>query len=255
MALDLLMLEDYPTPTAFRLRHYGWENPAVTFGYSQPYAEVRAVVPTAIEEVIRRPTGGGVVDHRADWTYALVIPAGHPLARAQVAAPYRLVHTALANALRSLGQDSLLQKAEGRLQIADYRLQMADGGRMAEGTGLIADGSGQGAEGRDTRARVYAAIAQCFVDPSPDDIMSRTGLKIAGAALKRNRHGLLLQGSVARAAAPHVHDWKPLPALFAGQLAELLSLSVATPSALPFPTETIARSRAHFADAAWNRRR
>ncbi|MCU6551020.1 lipoyl protein ligase domain-containing protein, partial [Klebsiella pneumoniae] len=75
MATDFLLLQRYSNETHARFRHYGWHRPAFTFGYSQKIAFVRAQLPADTPvELCRRPTGGGVVDHRDDWTYALVIP-------------------------------------------------------------------------------------------------------------------------------------------------------------------------------------
>ena len=71
MATDFLLLKRYPADRTShaRFRHYGWHRPAFTFGYSQKIAYVRSQLPTDITpELCRRPTGGGVVDHRNDWT-------------------------------------------------------------------------------------------------------------------------------------------------------------------------------------------
>ena len=80
MAVDFLLLQRYPAADAARFRSYGWHRPAFTFGYSQALDFVRTQLPAGeTPDLCRRPTGGGVVDHREDWTYALVIPRGHPL--------------------------------------------------------------------------------------------------------------------------------------------------------------------------------
>ena len=78
MAADYLLLEHYPRPDRIRFRPFAWSEPAYTFGVSQPWAKYRAQVP-AHYPLIRRCTGGGLVSHLDDWTFALVIPAGHPL--------------------------------------------------------------------------------------------------------------------------------------------------------------------------------
>ena len=75
MALDFLMLQRYPEPGHFRLRHYEWRRPACTFGYSQKIAFVRKELPDPDLDVTRRATGGGIVDHTADWTFCLVMGA------------------------------------------------------------------------------------------------------------------------------------------------------------------------------------
>src|ERR1019366_863055 len=85
-------------------RHYGWRSPAFTFGYSQKMAFVRSQLPPGEAfDLCRRPTGGGVVDHREDWTYALVIPRGHALEEVRASQSYRSVHDCLATALCAQG--------------------------------------------------------------------------------------------------------------------------------------------------------
>ena len=77
MAVDFLLLQRYPDETSARFRHYDWRAPAFTFGYGQKIAYVReqlaAILSSGVERVdpnalsvdlTRRPTGGGVGDHR-----------------------------------------------------------------------------------------------------------------------------------------------------------------------------------------------
>ena len=47
-------------------RFYAWLEPAATFGYFQRFAEVERM--TLLRPLLRRPTGGGLVPHAADWT-------------------------------------------------------------------------------------------------------------------------------------------------------------------------------------------
>ncbi len=104
MAIDFLLLLRYPRPEAARFRHYGWHAPAFTFGYSQKIENVRAQLPSGERlDLCRRATGGGLVDHRDDWTYALVIPRGHALEEARATQSYRIVHECLAAALQAQG--------------------------------------------------------------------------------------------------------------------------------------------------------
>ena len=57
---------------------------------------------------MRRWTGGGIVDHRADWTYTLFVPRGFDLAEARGAESYRVIHAALVAALRAAGIEARL---------------------------------------------------------------------------------------------------------------------------------------------------
>ena len=196
MAVDFLLLQRYPNPTAARFRHYDWCGPAFTFGYGQKIAEVRAQLPPGENvDLCRRPTGGGIVDHRDDWTYTLVIPRGHPLEELRAAASYRAVHEAIAQALQDLGVPATTKPADPEAAAAPATL--------------------------------------CFERAETHDvIVSGSGAKIAGAAQKRNKHGLLFQGSIARAPAGSDFDW----AEFETRLTALLATTLAAPAVhVPWP--------------------
>lgn len=225
MAADLLLLKRYPDSRDARLRLYSWHRPAVSFGYSQRLAWVRERLPAGAAdavglELVRRPSGGGVVDHRDDWTYALVVPRGHELEAARALESYRAVHAALARALAACGQDAVL------------KARCED---PAEGAACAARGPGV-----------------CFEKPELFDVVrADTGAKIAGAAQKRTREGLLLQGSVARAAATGVGDWDRLGAAFAEALAETLGWSAEESPWPEYPEGEAEALTEQFASVEW----
>lgn len=200
MAADFMLLQRHPREKSARYRHYGWRSPAFTFGYSQKISLVRSQLPLGETlDLCRRPTGGGIVDHREDWTYAVVIPRGHPLEEARATQSYRAIHEALAEALRAAGVPVALKSA-------------APAEKGAEPGGP---------------AGVCFERAEIF-----DIVHAESGAKIAGGAQKRNKRGILFQGSVWRpAAGGDAVDWarlgEDLPARLA---AELHADAAATPS-------------------------
>ena len=204
MALDFLLLQRHPGPGIARFRHYEWRGPAFTFGYAQKIAWVRGGLPPGERlDLCRRATGGGIVDHRDDWTYALVIPRGHALEEARASLSYRAVHDCLAAALRAQGVPVTLKPA-------------AEAGPPAAG-GPPAPNPGTGI---------------CFENAEIFDVVNAgTGEKIAGAAQKRNKHGLLFQGSIWRPAAGAV-DWDKFHGDFTDRLAATLG---ATALRAPWP--------------------
>jgi lipoate-protein ligase A len=195
MAIDFLLLQRYPNAGAPRFRHYEWRSPAFTFGYGQKIGFVREQLPTdETYDLCRRPTGGGIVDHRNDWTYALVLPRGHPLEEVRATGSYQAVHEALARALQRLGVAAVLKPAV------------------------------------DTEED--AAPGVCFQRAEIYDVLDAdTGTKIAGAAQKRNKHGLLFQGSISRSAASNGSiDWQEFENRFVTELAAVFCQeAVATP--------------------------
>src|SRR3989442_10321356 len=75
MALDEAVLEAMPRLGQPVLRFYGWTEKAASFGYFQKYAQIEQM--TLLRPLVRRPTGGGLVPHDADWTYSLTFPTNH----------------------------------------------------------------------------------------------------------------------------------------------------------------------------------
>jgi lipoate-protein ligase A len=152
MAFDEALLEAMPRLQQPVLRFYGWTERAASFGYFQKYAAVEFA--TSLRPLVRRPTGGGVVPHDADWTYSLAFPAGHEWYALKAVESYHRAH-------------EWIQAAFTRLNIAT---ELAAGCRKAE-------------------------PGQCFAGYEKSDLLWR-GKKIAGAAQRRTRNGLLIQGSV-----------------------------------------------------------
>lgn len=103
MAVDEWLLETAEMPV---LRVYGWLGKWGSLGYFGSLADARMSFPEI--DWVRRWTGGGTVDHRADWTYTLIAPEGEPLAVLRGAESYRAIHAALVGALSPEGIDSHL---------------------------------------------------------------------------------------------------------------------------------------------------
>jgi lipoate-protein ligase A len=109
MAVDQLLMERVGAVGGRPLlRIYEWCEPTVTFGYSLPLADAVEAFPEGDGEnyltYVRRWTGGGVVDHRIDLTYTLVVPRSHALATARGAESYRVIHQVLADTLVAMGE-------------------------------------------------------------------------------------------------------------------------------------------------------
>ncbi len=204
MAADFLLLQRYPRAAVPRFRHYGWRAPAFTFGYSQKIAFIReqlAAFPGEHFDLCRRPTGGGLVDHRDDWTFSLVIPRGHPLEELRATQSYREVHEALAAALRAQGVP-----AKTKVERVDLNALSVEAAPWGQGAPPSAGPAGV-----------------CFQRAEVHDVVhERSGEKIAGAAQKRNKHGLLFQGSIAKAAAGAAVDWEKFGDDFVAGIATML---------------------------------
>jgi lipoate-protein ligase A len=216
MAADLMLLEFYPAPAQIRFRAYAWSEPAYTFGVSQAWAKYRAQVP-ARYPLVRRCTGGGLVSHLDDWTFALVIPPAHPLFKADAMASYAAVHEALLQALLRQGQPVKLAP-------------------MPSGT------------------RDFQSPDDCSRRAEPNDLVrSDDGRKVAGAAQKRTRQGLLIEGYIWR---PFLSgcDWDRFEKDFVQALSTVLgspAVDVPEPIYNQFDHEG---TWAKFASREWNER-
>jgi lipoyl(octanoyl) transferase len=157
MSIDEALLRSQTIPT---IRFYRWRSPSLSFGYFGRFADV--AVYAAERDIVRRWTGGGIVLHGADLTYAIVIPASDPVFDESSIAIYEKIHGALAYALNGIGERAVVA---GSLD-----------------SGAIAFSK-------------QASGSNCFTNPVRADVMM-DGRKIAGAAQRRTRRGLLQQGSI-----------------------------------------------------------
>lgn len=221
MASDFLLLQRYPRTDDIRFRHYGWHRPAFTFGYSQKISFVREQLPTEDPvELCRRPTGGGVVDHRNDWTYALVIPRRHAAFEARAIESYRLVHTCVVEALVAQGISAKLNERDP---------EPDENSAAVPGPGVCF-----------TRAERY------------DVIRVDTGEKIAGAAQKRNKHGLLFQGSLARSALGAVLDDEAFHTALCERLASAFEVGMEEATWPEWENDELSQLVDHYASPEWN---
>jgi lipoyl(octanoyl) transferase len=152
MAQDEALLEAMTRLQKPVLRFYGWQEPAATFGYFQNFIEVGKT--TRLRPLIRRPTGGGIVPHDADWTYSFAVPPGHEWHALKAEESYHRIHEWIRRAFEKLNVPT---------ELAPFRK--------------------------------VALPGQCFAGHEKSDLLWH-GKKIAGAAQRRNKLGLLIQGSI-----------------------------------------------------------
>ena len=106
MAVDSwLLAQNIPV-----LRLYYWKGSWGSMGYFGEVEEAGKLLPKV--SLVRRATGGGLVDHRNDITYTLVVPRSYGLAKAKGVESYRLIHSALAAALVNSGHGAELVRQD-----------------------------------------------------------------------------------------------------------------------------------------------
>jgi lipoate-protein ligase A len=149
MAIDEALLECATTPS---IRFYKWDHPALSFGYFGKFTDVANH--STERDLVRRWTGGGIVFHGDDLTYAIVIPQSDAAFAESAMSIYEKIHNAIRAAFAANGQ----------------RVELAMNG-------------------------IPKISESCFANPVRADVLSN-GRKVAGAAQRRTRRGLLQQGSI-----------------------------------------------------------
>lgn len=255
MAVDEALLIDAAEHNTAALRFYHWDEPTLSLGYFQRYADRQQHAASLACAAVRRQTGGAAILHDRELTYSLVLPAGHPLTK-QNEKLYRIVHEVFIKILTPPGDGA---DAIRRLQI----------------------------RGDVTRILPAEEPFLCFQRKSPGDVVfvppnnlknvanmspriePPVVTKILGSAQRRHGGALLQHGSLLlerSPAAPELKGWRDLGdptvainaviSAAARQIGEALHLEFHE-AKLPKELESIASEIANnkYRSPAWTKRR
>ncbi len=104
MALDTALLGATGPSAPPTLRFYRWSRPAYSIGYFQSVEKIVRAFRCAETgfDVVRRPTGGGMVRHGEDLTLSIALSEDHPRLAGRVSDSYRSVHAVILAALEPM---------------------------------------------------------------------------------------------------------------------------------------------------------
>ena len=90
-----------------------------------------------------------------------------------------------------------------------------------------------------------------------DDLLLAGNAKLAGAAIKRTRYGILLQGSIDREKLPEGFNLEKFSTDFTAAISEQLGISINQPSDLRplFRQPLLNDYRTRYADIKWQEKR
>ena len=221
MAIDEALLQNAKVAS---LRFYRWDHAALSFGYFGKFTDVEAHGKK--RELVRRWTGGGIVLHGDDLTYSIVIPAGDPAFAYSTMSIYEKVHEALRKTLGATGQHA---------ELATVAAVSSPPGRFGNRPSLFSALIDRGYNQND-----------CFANPVRADVLFN-GEKVAGAAQRKTRAGLLQQGSIQNVDLPEDFGEQ-----FAAQLTENCDYRQLNGAVLERATEIAAQK---YGTDTWLRKR
>ena len=191
MACDEVLVNLAEAPI---LRVFRWRSPWVSAGFFTAMEDAARAWPDL--PVCRRWTGGGIVVHEGDFTFSLVVPRGARLAAERPGESYRLIHAALAEALRAQGYAAVLSdEAAGDSRecfvgavehdvVLDGR-KLAGGAQRRTRRALLHQGSVQGAA---KLSRAFGPVFAGTLAASVGDWCPPTGLEERVATLTREKY-------------------------------------------------------------------
>jgi lipoate---protein ligase len=155
---DALETLDEDAPCILHL--YEWEAPTISYGYflkPEVLFKEDAVRAHGLQ-LVRRPTGGGAVFHLWDMAFSVLLP--HRLCKEKTLDNYQLIHRAVLDSVRELASETFE-------------------GELAQPTNVSPERN-----------------SFCMAQPTSYDLVWENK-KIAGAAQRRTKNGLLHQGFIA----------------------------------------------------------
>lgn len=165
MQKDAALLESLEGKEAV-LHFYAWDGPSATYGHfikPSDYLDMQAAAEFGLT-CAKRPTGGGIVFHLADFAFSVLVPADHPRFGQNTLENYALINRAMMKCLHPLASKLSLLPIEP--------------------TSL------------DAASRQF-----CMAKPTKYDVLWK-GRKIGGAAQRRTKKGFLHQGTISLAPLP-----------------------------------------------------
>lgn len=188
MAVDEWLMETVKIPL---LRVYAWQGNWGSLGCFGKISEARRALPGI--DWVRRWTGGGIVDHRSDWTYSVLAPAGEKLCQFRGAESYRMIHAALCKALEKeidvrlssgdhqTGAALCFSNPVGHDLVDGQGRKLAGAGQRRTKSGLLHQGSlalpCTNAHTQMRSSRLGSALAEHWehveISPPADDIMRK----------------------------------------------------------------------------------
>ncbi len=153
MLWDRQLLKKYTASSAPLLRFYEWSFESASYGYFLKPPNFSSL------NLVRRPTGGGVIFHHNDFTFSAFIPASHPKFTMNTMENYKFINELVLSAINSV------------VSTGEYARLYVENCEM----GCIPE--------------------FCMAHPVHHDIMLN-GLKIGGGAQRRTREGYLHQGTL-----------------------------------------------------------
>ncbi|MEC7609330.1 MAG: hypothetical protein VX964_04085, partial [Verrucomicrobiota bacterium] len=167
-------------------------------------------------------TAGGIVDHRNDWTYSLILGTNLGAFLKKSSEIYFTLHNCILAGLTKQRVQSVLASCP-----------------------------------RQCSETEIPEIAVCFQQAVANDVITKKGQKIAGAAIKRNRQGILVQGSIDRQTLPNDFDFNIFYQGLVDELSHALNIPVGHSNDLRglFNSALIEQERVRFESNRWLKRR
>lgn len=169
MALDEALLHLAAEEGIATIRFYQWQEPTLSLGYFQKYADRQQHQASLSATVVRRQSGGGAILHDRELTYSISLPATHPFAK-NAQSLYDSVHALLVSALRRH-----LTNAD-QIRLWDQPLSLGD-----EESFLCF---------------LRRALGDIVLDTPESTSYEATSHKIVGSAQRRSRGAVLQHGSI-----------------------------------------------------------
>jgi lipoate-protein ligase A len=158
MKIDAGWIEALPSTTKLCFRAYKWQTKSITYGHFIPlvtYVDVEKARSLGFA-IAKRPTGGGVMFHYHDFSYAVAVPSSHPAYSETVLENYRFINSCLLQAIQKVvPHTALLEQTVPRGELAHF----------------------------------------CMATPTKYDLIAG-GKKIGGSAQRKTKWGFVHQGSV-----------------------------------------------------------
>ena len=182
MAIDIALLEDLAIDKRALIHFYQWEQESATYGH---FINPTKFLKSDDLDLAKRPTGGGIIFHVADFAFSILVPNTHPSFSLNPLDNYAFINNHISEAVSHFGLPNLLpdepEGIEGYCMARPTKYDVMVGGKKIGGAAQRKTKHGYLHQGSISLALPKPQFLHTYLDESVVEAMQKNSFAPLGS--------------------------------------------------------------------------